>query len=258
MNSPKYLICKAKGGIENCSRHKELFLLQNEIKTLTNSILIAATQDKLDFYVELKDKQGKLDSIIGVAEYNDLNVSSVANDNELIKEMKNLISKRIDRIPLASVNWTDYVKAAVTFTSAQSYGSKVESMYIKKRGFSKVQPSEERGDAYDDKTSKHMEIKFTAVSSPDYRANIVQIRPHHDLDEYHILIFNKDTNQTQLYVLSKHEIAEEIKLTGSQLAHGTKSNHDASNKRTEYAIRFNEKSDTHKRWQKYRQAITWS
>lgn len=195
MENP-YNKCKAKGGIENCRKHRRLAEIQTQIDSLTKEIISTPDQEKLNKYFELRELANKLQSYIKVAEYNDLTIADKAVDSELSALMKDLVSKRVDKLKIEDIDWNSYVKAAILFTSAQSYGTKIERLYCRKRGYLKVNSGEEKGDAYDPENDKHIEIKFTSLSNPLYQADIVQIRPHHALDSYHIIVFNKDTSES--------------------------------------------------------------
>tara|TARA_B100001146_G_C16041784_1_gene373921 strand:+ start:37 stop:252 length:216 start_codon:yes stop_codon:yes gene_type:complete len=70
-----------------------------------------------------------------------------------------------------------------------------------------------------------------------------------------VLAFNKTTEITELYVLSKPEMEQEVKLSG-RLAHGVSQNQKQYS-HPEYAVRFKENSPEHQRWQQYRKPVTW-
>lgn len=171
------------------------------------------------------------------------------------REVKDLL-KRLGKQKNGNYRWNDFVKASVYFTSAQSYGTTIESLYLKKTGLEKVKASEERGDGYDRTRGVNIEVKFTVISYPDNRMNLVQIRPHHNIQEYHVLTYDKEKEVTELYILTKEEMAEELLLTGEGLAHGTAKNKQAYS-HPEYAIRFQVGSTTHNRWQKYKKQVFW-
>ena len=133
--------------------------------------------------------------------------------------------------------WTMFSKLAVQHLAAQSYGATLEKMYLTKLGLTKVSSSAERGDFVNPATNHYSEFKVTAADELTGRAvNVVQIRPHHDIHDYHIVIVDKNTGDSELFVLTKEQMKQEVLLTGSSLAHGSKKTNTYLNK--EYAIRF--------------------
>lgn len=249
-------ICKNRQGNESCKYHYQLSEIKNQLDELYTTIIAYPSKEYLNNYVELKKQEDMLGSIIAVAEYQDIKVGIRNINIDLNNQMKILLTKSISKMPIDTIDWTSYVKAAINFTTAQSYGSQVEAVYIRKNNYKKVDPSEERGDAFNVGDKKYIEVKFTVVSFPNYQYDIVQIRPHHDIEEYHIIAFNKDMDTTEFYVLTKKEMNEELKITGSSLAHGTNNNKEAL-VNPEYAIRFKKDSEIHKRWQKYSKSAHW-
>lgn len=245
---------------DSCLYHPELISIEQEISNYKKNMLNGATDNMLEKYIYLRNRQDMLKTLISVSEYHDLRIGTEFINENLNEEMKKLLSKlakEIDKIDISNLDWTSYVKAAVNFTSAQSYGSNIEQVYKRKKGYEKVNPSEEKGDARDKETGKYIEVKFTVLAFPSFQYDVVQIRPHHKIDEYHIIAFNKQLNTTELYVLSKHEMNQEISKTGSSLAHGTNKS-KASLVNPEYAIRFKVGSEIHKRWQKFRKPVDWT
>lgn len=187
---------------------------------------------------------------MAISEGDDFTAGVKTINPALDSAMKELLTKRMNSLPIENIEWSKYVKAAVNFTSAQSYGAQIESVYMRKKGYKKVSASEEKGDAFDPKINQHFEIKFTVVSNPYYKYDIVQIRPHHEINGYHIIAFNKDADTTEFYFLTKKQMDEELIKTGGRLAHGSTKNQSDRNY-PEYAIRFKRGSEIHKRWQQY-------
>ncbi len=248
-------VCKAKNP-ETCRYHMSLSQVDEQINALTQQMAVKLTPELLEKFHELRTKKDELTQAIEISESDSFAAVADGINPVLGKEVKALL-KRLGKRVNGDYEWNDFVKAAVHYTAAQSYGTTVESLYLKKTGLEKVKASDERGDAYDRKRDVNIEIKFTVMSYPDYRMNIVQIRPHHNIQEYHIITYNKETEATELYVLSKDEMAEELVLTGEGLAHGTTKTKDAYS-HPEHAIRFSMGSDIHTRWQKYKKPVTWS
>lgn len=238
-----------------CSYHKELSIVDKEIDIVKNAILQQPNEENLTQYVELINKKRKLTKLVEVTEHNSFSLAIQDIDTVLSNEIKYLLTKKIDKIPIEKINWTEYVKAAITFTSSQSYGGKIEGVYRRKNKYTKVPASEARGDALT-LDNKYIEIKFSVMSYPFYQIDIVQIRPHHNIDAYHIIAFDATTNETIFYVLPKAEMTQELQLTGYQLAHGT-TNSKNSISNPEYSIRFKKDSDIYERWEKYRKPAIW-
>ncbi len=256
MDTSKFIECNTKGGIDYCHNHQNYLKLQNNISILISQILSQPSQQQLDLYVDLVEKRDKVLAVIGVSEYDDLTIATENIDSSLIDEMKLLLTKRIDKQPIDNIDWTAYVKAAIAFTNPQSYGSKIETMYLRKIGYEKVKSNDEQGDARDPNTNKYFEFKFSVMSYPKYQIDLVQIRPHHILDEYHIVAFNTSVEITEFYILSKEDMEKELEITGAKLAHGTnKSKEKLSH--PEYAIRLKKNSKDYQRWQQYRKPVNW-
>lgn len=250
------LDCKNKSKGLECKYHQELKDIRNKLDLIYDAISSEPSKANLENYVKYNKRKEALESIIAVAEYKDIKVGIKNINVDLNNEMKILLTKKIGKIDIDDIDWTSYVKAAINFTTAQSYGSQIESVYIRKNAYKKVDPSEERGDVLMPESGKYIEVKFTVVSFPTYQYDVVQIRPHHNIEEYHIITFNKDTDKTEFYLLTKEEMNNEIKITGDSLAHGTKKNQSLL-VNPEYAIRFRIDSETHKRWQKYLKPVHW-
>jgi hypothetical protein len=253
---PSFAVCLDKTGDSECKYHQELAAIESKLAEVMRKIKHNPVEHLLEEYASLKHQRDSATAIIGVSEYRDFTVGATSINNELTNKMKLLLTKQIDKMPIEEIDWKSYVKAATNFTNAQSYGSKVESVYRRKNNFDKVSPALEKGDALDTERNAYIEIKFTVVANPSYQYDIVQIRPHHSVSEYHVVTYDKDKDLTELYVLSKSDMAQELKLTGYQLAHGTESS-KSSLKNPEYAIRFRQGSDIHKRWKRYKRPVNW-
>lgn len=240
----------------NCGRHQELEDVQDRILQ-HYAQFTPGDITSLDELVSLRQRELKLAALIRVSEENDLSGISKLIDLELAGEVRTLLSKHVDKLDIQNIDWTEYVTAAVTYSSAQSYGSRVEALYGRKNGYKKVSSSDQKGDLFNPVTQKYIEVKFSVLSKPANQINIVQIRPHHQgLDEYHIITFEKETLTTVLYSLDKQQMNDELQLTGHSLAHGTKSTQNSLS-HPEYAIRFKKDSPVYNRWQKYVTPHIW-
>lgn len=132
----------------------------------------------------------------------------------------------------------DFVLFCYVTKNPQAYGSILEKRIREKNGMTKVDPSEERGDAID-VDGNYKEIKCSL--SGDGVFNAVQIRPHHNI--YSCLMFFFEINESNDVVSHFFEIPESdlLKFPGISIAHGTKQN---KNSKTEYRITFDKaKSD---------------
>jgi len=150
----------------------------------------------------------------------------------------------------SGMNWKLFAKWAVQYRSPQSYGSLLEQRYIRENGYQRVPSRDERGDFLNLKTKEYSEFKVTAADDENNRkVNFVQIRPHHKLHSYHLVVVDKTTGDTELFVLTKKQMQSELTKVGG-LAHGT--NASNNNEQKEYAIRFSalDTDVTFSRWKK--------
>lgn len=250
-------VCLSKNGINNCRYHSQLYKIERELEEAFERVKIDPSKEALDRYAQIFSHKEKIVDLITVSEYGNFNVGLKYVNADLNDSMKKILTKDIDSISIDDIEWTSYVKAAINFTSPQSYGAKCEGIYRRKKGYEKVNPSDEKGDAFSPVSKKHFEIKFTVVSYPSYQYDIVQIRPHHKVNDYHIIAFNKDDDTTEFYILSKKQMEEELIKTGRKLAHGSLKN-QSDRTYPEYSIRFKRGSEIHKRWKKYLKPVDWN
>lgn len=248
-----YSVCLKK---TSCQEHVLLRVLRNKLLNTERKI----TQEKISLeelheYGRLNKQYQTVLSLIKLSEYE--KIDSIPYSNEALnRAVKQILSKPLTPEFVNKTQWSDYVKAAVSFIPPQSYGAKIESFYAAKKNYTKVNASLEKGGLYDKNNDEYIELKFSVLSFPKYQIDLVQIRPHHDLNKYHILTYNKDTSLTELYILTKKQMEIELQLTGNKLAHGTEKSKNTLN-HPEYAIRFRYGSNTYKRWEAYKQNMNW-
>jgi len=255
-NEDDIVNCRSAGGAANCKYHSELYKIEKQLNECYARVQENPSKENLDEYVELSASKNNLIDLVAISEHNDFTAGLKTINPDFDNEMKTVLTEKMNSLPIEDISWTEYLQAAVNFTSAQSYGAQVEAVYRRKKGYEKVLASEEKGDAFDPVSNKNLEIKFTVLSRPYYKYDIVQIRPHHDIDSYHIIAFSKDDNVTEFYVLTKKQMTEELIKTGKKLAHGSLKN-NSNRTYPEYSIRFKRGSETHKRWQKYLKPVDW-
>lgn len=143
---------------------------------------------------------------------------------------------------------------AMLMLNPQSYGAQFERRIREAYGWTKNFAKDRNGDAnyFLDSKKVNTEVKVSVVLDEEDRIHIVQIRPSHGMDYYDIfIIFNGGSPEH--YRISKEQMAEELVLTGNNLAHGTIGNSDNDYEHAEYRIDFyvKENDETYKRWQKY-------
>ncbi|MGZ9413446.1 hypothetical protein [Mycoplasma sp. Z386] len=142
----------------------------------------------------------------------------------------------------------------ISVLSPQSKSTLQQTFIEKKFEFEKISPKLEKGDSKD-KDNLYYEIKCSTPSANGNILNIVQIRLHHELD-YYLCVFIDDLfyKNNFLFLLTKEEMEEEIKILGHS-AHGVINKNNNNNKQ-EYriSIDLNDLNNTNtSRWlEKYR------
>lgn len=133
----------------------------------------------------------------------------------------------------------------------QSYGARFEAYFTNHFGWDKTHPSDARGDIVvtaDDGTQTYHEVKVTLITGSNRTANFVQIRPHHDVDGYHLFVVDTTADyRVTHYKLTKDQMRAELDRIGS-LAHGTKGARSANTGPIEHAIRLLWDSAAKERW----------
>jgi len=165
--------------------------------------------------------------------------------NEIKKQL--LIIKK--NKTYSTISWDQFAKWSVNYLPSQSYGPMIEANYIHQLGHQSVPKADARGDFLNLKTKKYTEFKVSAAEEGTKRnVNFVQIRPHHKIDDYHMVIVDKVTGKSELFIITKEDMTKELEATNWTKAHGTTGVNN--NVDVEYAIRFKAlDTDTHyKRW----------
>src|ERR1035437_7346137 len=106
------------------------------------------------------------------------------------------------------------------FLTPQSYGARLQSFLIKR--FRLNPPtSKDSGDFVDQFGQPH-ELKASIITPTNNCLNLVQIRPWQDVDYYCVAIDTRvSPYQEYVFVLSKSQMLEELRLNGATSAHGT-------------------------------------
>ena len=184
-----------------------------------------------------------------------------------ISDLDNLISKmdkirietqdrsRVVQRKILAEPWPVFIRR-MRLLSPQAWGGRVESYLRSLHGWKKVDPSLEMGDAMEltigaggETAERYFEMKTSIITPTNTGVNFVQIRPHHDIDGYHLFVVQQDYSLMHYY-LDKKQMQEELNLIGSR-AHGVLKNQ--RNQDVEWAVRFewDKKSPILKRWETY-------
>lgn len=230
--------CKAKNP-NTCAYHARRNLLEKQY----NKEVQKPAPD-FEAVVRYRNELDRLERIIPLEEGHDLATYAALGvpDEQVTRRESSAIRRALryihEKEKYDDVSWSIFAKYVTQHTAAQTYGPYLEKIYRVRNGYGKVNAGAAKGDLYIDKTDEYIEFKTTAVSEENkWRANVVQIRPHHELDAYHIVVVNSQTGKTELFVLTKEQMAEELTLTNNSLAHGTREAYDET-AHNEYAIRF--------------------
>ena len=239
-------ICKAKDPA-TCRNH-------GQVASLRKLMDEAEADQNFDAYFQArKDFESTtelilLDEMQDYAQYEEL----FATELEDAETRKNLISQQLmsmnDKANYEGMNWKQFAKWAVQVRTPQSYGAMLEKRYIHELGLTKIESAEGRGDFKHPRTGKYTEFKVS-VAKPltKHAVHFVQIRPHHEVDNYHMVIVNRDTGKSELFVIPKEKMTEELASHG-RLAHGR--NVDEAHDKNEFAIRFSalKTDEVYKHW----------
>jgi hypothetical protein len=149
-------------------------------------------------------------------------------------------------------NFNDFMLLMRPLTS-QSSGTRIQNFVSNLLGFKRISKDENSGD-FMNSGGKTFEFKSSVISESNSKVNIVQIRPHQDVEGYYILIVDSldiDNIKHWLLYLSNSLMKAELNLLGNY-AHGTKIA-NANNETKEWRISIPwDKNDTSlKRWLTY-------
>ena len=129
----------------------------------------------------------------------------------------------------------DTVAVYLELARPQSYGPKMENLFISEKQFSRVSSQDDRGD-FVTKVGKYGEYKFTySPEEKKFSYNFVQIRPWQKLDGYVFEVYS-DLCGFVRFCIPKDKMTILLERYGN-LAHGTKKTNKNSKK--EYALRGN-------------------
>jgi hypothetical protein len=186
--------------------------------------------DSLDFSIML-DEWGDFNAV--ESNFSDMLLENKKQSAAIALQLRKIHRKGI----YSETTWGMFAKLAVQHLPSQSYGAVLEKMYLTELSLVKVPSSEERGDFFHPVTKEYTEFKVSAADEAQGRnVNFVQIRPHHKIDNYHLVIVDKLTGVSEFFQLSTTQMKKEVELTGNSLAHGSKLTNVNENK--EFAVRF--------------------
>lgn len=239
-------VCQAKNPA-TCRNH-------GQAATLRKLMEHAESEHDFDAYFQArKDFESTTETIL-LEEMQDYTQYEVlfADELEEAEKRENQISKQLmmmtRKVSYEGMNWKQFAKWTVQVRNPQSYGAMLEKRYIHELGLKKIDSKEGRGDFMNLKTGKYTEFKVSVAKPLTNRAvNFVQIRPHHEIDDYNLVIVDKNTGKSELFVMTKANMTKELEAHGG-LAHGRIA--DAAHDKNEFAIRFSatETDVVYKQW----------
>lgn len=166
-----------------------------------------------------------------------------------ILDNKNIVKSNVE-VYQKNADWETF-QLAMRILNPQSYGLQFEIRIRNAYGWTKNKAKERNGDVSYmlDGVKINSEIKVSLTTDVNKNINIVQIRNSHSMDYYDIFVIHQDSS-VERFRLSKEQMNEELKLTGFNLAHGTRVGKDGDNENAEYRIDFLAiKTDkTYQRW----------
>lgn len=142
--------------------------------------------------------------------------------------------------------WPLFIRKMLCLTP-QSYGERLQTYLARALQLTRVPASRSAGDAVD-ASGRSYELKATVITPSNPDANFVQLRPHHQVDEYRLFVVDRDL-QLWSFRLTGAQMRAEIRSHGDQLSHGTRAEASA-NTHHEYSVRFSWRPDdpTRQRW----------
>lgn len=117
-----------------------------------------------------------------------------------------------------SNSFREFLVDCKLFCTPSSYGSKIETRWIKDNQYVKVPRTEDRGDYIDTTTNESVEFKVSYKQSKGIWS-FLQFRPYQNIDRYDLLCIHDDMSHT-LYRIPKDVMISVIKQSGD-FAHGT-------------------------------------
>lgn len=139
--------CKAKNPA-TCRYHTEVSKYAQELASIKQQIMETKDEEKFNLYYQVRSQQGDLERLIDLVEHKDL-ATAVTNGNaEYSTEVKKLLTAVIGQARRTNnadhVSWNDFIRLATSYTSPQSYGGTIETIYRIKNGYEKVKASDAR------------------------------------------------------------------------------------------------------------------
>lgn len=174
-----------------------------------------------------------------------MKINDIYQDNVKTLNKLNLIQSQIDILDCKDA-YLFY--SFISTLNTQQKASLNEKFLINIIQLEKVSSSLDRGSAKD-KNSRYFEFKGSFTNQTE-KLNLRQIRLYQDIDYYICFYIDEDKIEDSLFfVLTKEQMAEEVKLCGS-FTHGT-SPRNIENMNREYSISIpikNNSNEKTKRW----------
>ena len=172
---------------------------------------------------------------------------------EIYAALKVLNAIRTESVGNPTYGFDDDFDAFITkllFLTPQSYGARLQYFLIKRFGLSD-KLSKDSGDFVDQFGQPH-ELKASIITPTNNCLNLVQIRPWQDVDYYCVAIDTRvSPYQEYVFVLSKSQMLEELRLNGATSAHGTAlANKNNANIELRMAIEILPGKAVFERWKK--------
>lgn len=135
----------------------------------------------------------------------------------------------------------------ISLTTTQSKAPAAEKFIAKKLGWTKIPAKENKGDFYNEKNNKYIELKMSFTNLQN-SLNLRQVRLWQPIDYYLCIFIDEITFKNYLFMLTHEEMSELIQKYGSA-THGTKTANE-SNINIEYSYSLNlNNEDLLKEWQ---------
>lgn len=166
---------------------------------------------------------------------------------------KNQWIKKLKNKNYGMDNDLEYFIKNISLLTAQSASVRIENRVSKDFELKKISPSIDLGDFIDYK-GNYYEFKASILNETNDCLNIVQIRLWQEIQYYLLIAFDiRDLNnfRSYMFILTKQQMIEEMKLVKACAAHGTKKANEFNlNTELRYSLKINQNSDVYKRWLK--------
>ena len=143
----------------------------------------------------------------------------------------------------------DYV-TILRFLTPQSYGCKLQDLFIKMLGLTPTPSKDNSGDCRDN-MGDFYEVKCSIVTTTNSSLNFVQIRPWQEVRGYFGIVIDTrvDPYRIEVYRLSKSDMERECKELNATSAHGTrKANELNSNVELRLSVPIDQSNHHYIRW----------